>query len=650
MSLDHQPLTHEFQQIMQDLLHDQVREHAALFLFVRRSLGTGSVYFPMCYAVGEQLETPPPILRHYYLYSLQYRGIGDHGSLILDDSHGIDPLIRTGKLAVTLFPSGPVAVDLFGCDPISDVVLCNLTRAANHSVSTWAPKDSFRNACSKLVALWQDLAQSNVSFEQGTHVAVADTLGQLIADQHAQPPYFRTMHVRVDSRATRKADLQWGCWKTNSLSYNCFLMDRQEPLTEEYIRRMFVGNQRAYLDASIESRDPLVIAIVSVCDDFVHLIGEQPQSCTRIYARRNIAKGSYVGNPLRHPIVRQSYRSDDSVWTLLRSSLRHLQDDALHHDTALVTVWAGVVRQEDDVTILPVGFVPGGRTDLLNSVADHQGLLSQIVEEESPKLRLRLKVVLPSPAPDEVKADLHRLLDQAERAIPGAVWEPTYVGPFTLVVEETRIKVRDQAAGKTVVVDCQRPVGKLTYSFLRALVVRALADAPLSFSDFKGEVAQNVLKRRDHHRVTEDVTACLRSFGLPPTSLFEYLDGQLKWRLVLPKERVRIKKSGVSEIERRTGVVTKTEGVVTKEEYERAVSASVLRARARDLRNLRRWSDLTKRQQSVVLLHTSAPSSEDIDDYCRRNGMGRDDFERELRAAEEILRAREHDEVEEDAE
>ncbi|GFO81274.1 MAG: hypothetical protein A49_09010 [Methyloceanibacter sp.] len=478
MASNRPSLTDEFQQIMQHLLLDQVEDAGALVLFVRRTLGKGTVYFPISYALGQELDIPHPILPHYYLYSLQYDNPADHDTLILDGTDGIAPLIRAGKLAIAFFPNGPVAMRFYACDTDSrSVLLCSLTHHAPGSASAWTPSASFRIACSKLVAQWQDLAQTSISFDQGDHVAVADTLAQLLSDQQAQPPYFPTMHVRVDSREKANSDLQVGRWRTNCLSYNCFLMDGQERLAEEYIHQMFLRGDRAYIDSTIQSTKPLVNAIVSACDDFVHLIGEDSERRTRVYARRNIAKGSYQGNPAFDPIVARSYRSFDSAWRLLRHALHYLQDHEAHKNTALITIWAGVVDQDNGITAFPLGFVPGGRPELLEKAVGYPALSPQIVKGlNSPHDSLELTAVLTGSTEqagagqDELCTRLSRILEEAERAIPGAVWEPVYMGPYQLVLDEAHIDIIQKKTGKPVAtIDCLTTPGEKTFYLLRAL-------------------------------------------------------------------------------------------------------------------------------------------------------------------------------------
>lgn len=489
MAAAQQPITARFQQIVHDLLYDFAPPAGAAALMLRRGLGSSPVYFPIGFAPGSPMLGSDSILKNYFLYATHWaKNSGDY-ELVLGDDSGLEALVLQGKLALALFHAGPVAISAHPCDPPnqssqSDVLLCTLRPASASSISP-PPSPYLRSALWELVALWRDTAASNLKIQASDHAIVADTLAAILADHLPEPPYFPTLHVRVDSRKAKNATPTPGIWKANPLSYNCFLLEHRQVLVDEFIRSMFLANKLAYIDTNIQSRDPLVSAIVSVCDDFVQRVGLHEPSQTAVYARRNIAKSSYPGDPARDPRVTRNLAVSSSLWHVLRHSLLYLQKH--DGDSALVTLWAGAATEANELLAIPMGFMPGARDDLLAQAALNEDLQKSSRHKtfKSRPPNLVVTVILPGSDDEEVtkyelstKRDIEPALDQAGSALdPRPV---RYSGPYSLdfqhdVRKPCHLSDADNVHVGSLLADETSTTGdeRLTYWLLVELAVRS---------------------------------------------------------------------------------------------------------------------------------------------------------------------------------
>jgi hypothetical protein len=299
---------------------------------------------------------------------------------------------------------------------------------------------------------------------------------------------------------------------------------------------MFLSSDVAYLDPDIRSDDPLVTAIVSVCDDLVHRIGVHEQTGTLVYVRHNIEKDSYHGDPKDHPMARYTLRKTSSLWSLLNSSLTFLHRP--HPDSALVTAWAGRM-DGGNVVAFPLGFVPGARADLLAQAAEHPALVAAdwLHAEESKNKSLKLTAILPGKRSEysESICEFENVLAKASEAVPGASSGPKYHGPFTLDFDygrHGRVTIQKTETHEEVArILRSDPAQEPAYTLLVALALVPVIDDDrrVSHNAYVGQKSTNAAKKSSDRG--GKARSALRDCGLDPAEIFDIVHGY-GWRLM----------------------------------------------------------------------------------------------------------------------
>src|SRR5882672_240137 len=135
MAATERSVKEHFTESIRCLLEEIAPPNGAIALLLRRGDESSCTFFPISIARGKDFRSVDELMESYFLYSLYFQPDEDDFYGILDEKEtGTETLIRQGKLALALFPAGPVTIGLHVCDAVNapkhrKLLLCTLRPA-----------------------------------------------------------------------------------------------------------------------------------------------------------------------------------------------------------------------------------------------------------------------------------------------------------------------------------------------------------------------------------------------------------------------------------------------------------------------------------------------------------------------------------------
>lgn len=466
-----------FREIVDPLLLGLAPPNGACALVLRHPIG--AAYFPLAVACGRKTECwPGAVMEDYHLFATRLPSGHEQSVQVFSDASDVSTLVLSGKLAVTLFTSGDVRQQAFGCANDGSIYLLMLSPSDTERGDTVHPTAEVCRALGATVNVWQRERRSAPSIDAESPRHLIANLNTFAADKSPDPPYVPILHSRVGWRSGTRGGYSYTEWATNSLAYNCYLLAHYPDLMEDYITAMFLHEsghpESVYWDKGPRrSRSPLARAIADVCIDLVHPTAMCIQNGVRwtAFVRRNIPT-AWATATVQERVRSEARDSGTSPWRLVRTALDHLKGE--HPDSALVTAWVGSADPGTKPTIIPIGVVEGALVNELAKAAESPQLESQRRMYPNAGKRLLLETItldrLPSNEREATDQMLATVLERSSMVLQMHL--APFPGPYRMVINEHIVRIHRRDGGSDAR-ELTKQKDKMVWSFLKLLAIRS---------------------------------------------------------------------------------------------------------------------------------------------------------------------------------